>query len=444
MFRYLILIFSFSVAAIASAQKKSFVSIVEADSGWAGNSVNTVVFRKNSLVTYGDNQFISFYNAKGKVVLGKRKTGTTKWLLKETGFTGNIKDAHNSISIMTDGEGYLHLAWDHHNNPLNYAKSIAPLSLEMSEKIKMTGSNESSVTYPEFHRLPNGGLLFLYRDGGSGKGNLVVNRYDIKTMQWKQLHSNLIDGEGKRNAYWQAFVNSKGIIHLSWVWRESPDVASNHDMCYAKSMDGGATWVSSDGKKYQLPITAATAEYISVISQKTELINQTSMFADETGNVFIASYWREKSDSVPQYHLIFKKDGRWQAHDLGFRKTPFTLSGSGTKRIPISRPQVIAWRSSQKISVAIIFRDAERGNKVSAAICNDIDDLQWKIIDLSEENVGMWEPTYDTELWKDRRILNLFVQKTEQADAEGKSNLAPTMVKVLEWQSMGLYSDPDQ
>jgi hypothetical protein len=434
--RYLSLIFSFSVACVASAQKNPFVSIVEVANGWAGNSVNTVVFRKNSLTTYRDTQFISFYNAKGVVVLGKRKLGTKKWQLKETNFTGDIKDAHNSTSIMTDGEGYLHLTWDHHNNPLNYARSLAPLSLEMSEKIKMTGNAESSVTYPEFYRLPNGNLLFQYRDGGSGRGNLAINNYDIKTKQWRKRHSNLINGEGKRNAYWQACVDAKGVVHLSWVWRESPDVASNHDMCYAKSTDGGKTWVSSEGKKYQLPITAATAEYISLIPQKSELINQTSMFADEAGNIFIAGYWREKNDSIPQYHLAFKKNSRWQTHNLGFRKTPFSLSGGGTKRIPISRPQIIAWQSSKKINVAIIFRDEERGNKVSAAICNDIDNLQWKIIDLSKEDLGSWEPTYDTELWKEKRILNLFVQKTEQADAEGKTNIPPQMVKVLEWKPL--------
>jgi hypothetical protein len=32
------------------------------------------------------------------------------------------------------------------------------------------------VTYPEFHALPGGDLLFLYRDGGSGGGNLAMNR----------------------------------------------------------------------------------------------------------------------------------------------------------------------------------------------------------------------------------------------------------------------------
>ena len=44
----------------------------------------------------------------------------------------------------------------------------------------MTGKDEDDVTYPEFYRMPDGDLLFAYRSGASGRGNLVLNRYDLK------------------------------------------------------------------------------------------------------------------------------------------------------------------------------------------------------------------------------------------------------------------------
>jgi hypothetical protein len=274
------------IAVSLPAQK---ARLIDVDLGWANNSVNTVVFRKNSLVSFKDTQFIAYYNSDRHVVVGKRKIGTNKWLLKQTPYIGNTNDAHNTISIMVDGQGYLHMAWDHHNHPLRYCRSISPGSLELTEKMAMTGETEQKVSYPEFHKLPNGNLLFFYRDGGSGQGNLVINRYDVRSKKWERLHSNLIDGEGQRNAYWQAFVDSKGTIHISWVWRESPDVASNHDMGYARSTDGGKTWMKSTGQKYQLPIIAPSAEYACKIPQKSELINQTSMFADASGRVYIAT-----------------------------------------------------------------------------------------------------------------------------------------------------------
>jgi hypothetical protein len=254
--------------------------------------------------------------------------------------------------------------------------------------------------------MPDGNLIFFYRDGGSGNGSLVMNQYNIKTKTWMQLHSNLIDGEGQRNAYWQACVDTKGWIHISWVWRETPDVASNHDLCYAFSKDGGLTWQKSTGEIYKIPITAASAEYAFQIPQKSELVNQTSMFADDDGHPYIATYWREETSTIPQYHLVHKKDDAWKKEVLDFRKTSFSLSGAGTKRIPISRPQIVAWKTKNNLSVALIFRDEERGSKVSVAINKSIGKDKWRVVDLTPTSVGSWEPTYDTELWKDKKILH--------------------------------------
>lgn len=418
----------------AFAQKTNTKTrIIPVDSAWAANSVNAVVFRKNSLVSFKDTQYISFYDPNRYVVLGKRKVGDRYWQLRKTAYKGNVNDAHNTISIMVDGAGYLHMAWDHHNNRLHYVRSLRPGSLELTGELAMSGQVEQKVSYPEFYRLPNGNLLFLYRDGGSGQGNLVINRYDLATQRWTQLHSNLIDGEGQRNAYWQAYVDGKGIIHLSWVWRESPDVASNHDLCYARSTDGGVTWERSTGEQYNLPINAASAEYALHIPQKRELINQTSMSADAAGQPFIATYWRDSGSAVPQYHLVYRGKGGWQACNLDFRKTPFSLSGGGTKRIPISRPQVMVRGEGRKTSVLLVFRDEERGSKVSSAFLEKLRKGKWKVQDLTTSPVGSWEPTYDTELWKEKGVLNLFVQRVEQVDAEGKANLPPQMVEVLEW-----------
>lgn len=422
-----------SIFAVAVRVHSQSVLVPVAE-GWANNSVNTTVFRKNSLVTFRNNQYIAFYNAEKYLVLGKRPLGSASWELKQTSYRGNASDAHNSISIMVDGAGFLHVAWDHHNNELRYCRSQQPGSLELTEKLAMTHLSELSVSYPEFFKLPKGDLLFFYRNGGSGKGNLIINRYNIATQRWTQLHQNLIDGEGKRSAYWQACTDAKGTIYLSWVWRESPDVASNHDLCFAKSRDGGRTWQKSTGEKYTLPITAASAEIISPIAQQSELINQTSMFTDASGNPYIATYWREAPDSVPQYHLVFRRKKAWHTQSLGFRQTPFTLSGGGTKRIPVSRPQIIAWKNGRQQAAALVFRDAERGDKVSIAVCENLQKPQWTISDLTSVTVGSWEPTYDTELWKEKQQLHLFVQRVEQIDGEGITDVAPQLIYVLEWQ----------
>jgi hypothetical protein len=413
-------------------QKLKDVFITAVDKGWAGNSVNTVVFRKNSLVSFSMVQYITYYDTDSFVVVGRRVWESPNWYVRRTAYKGNISDAHNSISMMADGNGILHMAWDHHNHPLRYVKGLTAGIDNLSQKMPMTGYNENNVSYPEFFRMPSGDLLFLYRDGASGRGNLVMNYYDLKDQHWRQLHHNLVNGEGKRNAYWQAFVDHKGTIHLSWTWRESPAVESNHDICYARSKDKGVTWEKSDGTLYQLPITAANAEYAVHIPQNRELINQVSMCADENGQPIIASYWRDSVTNVPQYRIVQKEGNNWQTTDLNFRSTPFSLSGTGTKKILVSRPQVLFYQKGKKEAIIMIFRDEERGNRPSAVIMNN-QNKKYHIIDLDTLSLGQWEPTFDTELWRNESRLHLFLQRVEQLDAEGIKHDVSSFVQVLEW-----------
>lgn len=398
---------------------------------WAGNSVNVAVFRKNSLVTHNQNQYVAYYDNDGFLVLGKRKFDSEKWILNRTQYKGNIADAHNVISLMVDGDGFLHVSWDHHGHKLNYAKSIEPESLVLGEKSDMSGLNEGNVTYPEFFRMPNGDLIFMFRDGQSGKGNLVINKYDLQSKTWNQIQTNLIDGENSRNAYWQAFVDGNGAIHISWVWRETWDVSTNHDMCYAKSEDGGVTWFKSNNEQYEIPITASTAEYAWLIPQNSELINQTSMTADDDGYPYIATYWRDSDSEVPQYNIIFFDGKKWDRLNLDFRKSAFSLSGGGTKSIPIARPQIMTNIQDGHRFFYLLFRDEERGSKVSLLTYNN-DNKDQSIEDLTSFSVGAWEPTFDTELWRNKKHLNVFVQKVTQIDGEGKANVAPEKVQILD------------
>lgn len=401
--------------------------------GWANNSINVVEFRKNSLITFKDTQYAAYYDNDQYLVLAKRSVTANKWQIKRTQYKINAADAHKTISLMVDGAGYLHVSWGHHNQALNYAVSLAPGSLDLSAPKSMTGIKENRVTYPEFYKLPNGDLLFLYRDGASGNGNLMMNHYNLATRKWESLQDSWIDGEGQRNAYWQMCIDTKGVIHLSWVWRETGDVATNHDLCYARSTDGGHTWEKSTGEKYTLPITAQNAEYVCHIPQKSELINQTTITTDGAGHPFIATYWRDAGQTVPQYHVVYNIDNKWQTTNLGFRKTAFSLSGGGTKSIPVSRPQLVAWQNGKTTAAALIFRDAERGSKVSVALNSNLIKNNWHVTDLTATSVGEWEPTFDTELWKAKKLLDLFVQKVVQVDGEGKANIPPQQIQVLEW-----------
>lgn len=396
--------------------------------GYSATSVNAAVFRNSSIVTFGKQQYVSYYDAEGWLTIAKRRLGTDKWTVRRSQYKGNVADAHNVISIMVDGDGYLHAAFNHHDVPLNYCRSVAPGSLELGPLEPMTGVDESSVTYPEFYRLADGSLLFVYRSGRSGRGNLIMNRYDLNTRTWSRLHDVLIDGEDKRSAYWQLCSDKEGTIHLSWVWRETWGVETNHDICYARSRDGGKTWEKSDGGKYSLPITAANAEYAWRIPQKSELINQTGMAADAEGHPYISTYWREGNDSVPQYRMVWNDGKEWRCRCVSDRTTPFSLSGGGTKMIPISRPRILV----DGHKAYILFRDVERGSRVSMYEVDTRNGGKTSVADLTDFQVDAWEPTFDTCLWTYCRRLSVFVQRVGQGDGERLSDMEPQPVSVLD------------
>ncbi|MDE6339420.1 MAG: BNR repeat-containing protein [Muribaculaceae bacterium] len=426
---FLTILLAFSVNVMyADKCYGSDAKLVEIAPGYSGTSVNTAIFRTNSLVTSGDTQYACFYDPDGYVTLAKRKQGYDLWTVVRTQYKGNVKDAHNVISMGVDGDGYLHVAFDHHGHPLHYAKSVAPGSLQLGETQSMTGIDEDNVTYPEFYSLTNGDLLFVYRSGASGRGNMAINRYDVRSGKWERVQDSLIDGEEERSPYWQLYIDENDVMHVSWVWRETWLVETNHDMCYAKSEDGGKTWKHSDNTTYTLPITARNAEYAWSIPQNSELINQTSMTSDGDSHPYIVTYWRSKDSEVPQFRLIWHDGKEWHQREISDRTQPFSLSGGGTKMIPISRPRVVAYGDF----IGVIFRDRERDGKVSMSYSEDGPDGEWDVKDLTDFDVNAWEPSIDTQLWRASKKLNVFVQNTYQGDGEQALTADPTPVYVLE------------
>jgi hypothetical protein len=205
-----------AVSSVRAAQPDA--TLVPIGPGYAKTCVNAVIFRRNSVITHGETQYAAYYNAQGQAVLAKRILGSDQWQKRVTRYRGNVRDAHNSISIAVDGDGYLHMAWDHHGHPLRYCRSVEPGALELTDKMNPEDAPGAPaqnprtwrVTYPEFYRVPDGNLLLLFRHGASGRGNLVIYRYDLETRRWTLVHENVIDGQGQRNAYWQACTDTRG------------------------------------------------------------------------------------------------------------------------------------------------------------------------------------------------------------------------------------------
>lgn len=402
--------------------------------GYAGSSVNVLAGVRQTLFTDGIYQYTAFYNSAGKLVLGKRRLGLDTWELKETPFSGHVQDAHNHISLAVDGKGFLHLAWDHHNSPLQYARGDAPGSLVLQKK-PVVGTREDRVTYPQFYRLKNGNLLLQYRDGGSGNGGLLLDLYRPEGQTWERLHDILIDGEGQRSAYWDMAVDPNGVLHLAWNWRENPDVASNHDIAYARSQDDGRTWETLSGDPLALPLTAGNAPVVWEIPRRHKLMNPPAVGADWHSVPFISAYWADGPEEKPLRRVLFPQGGLWREIRGPQPPQNFELSGGGTKRPPWSRAALLVesdWGGSR---LHLIYRDDFRAGKVIAASVNSLAQPQWEERILVSETVGAWEPAFDPEQWRRLKQAHLLLQRVEQRDGDDQQGMdvPPAPVNLLVW-----------
>ncbi len=211
------------------------------------------------LLTAGGRQYAAYYDAERRMTVAARALDAKRWkyrvLPSRTGW-----DSHNYLTMAVDAEGHLHLSGNMHCVPLVYFRMSTPHDLGSLEPVpEMVGRDEKRCTYPKFMKGPEEELLFHYRDGRSGGGNEIYNVYDLRSKSWRRLlDTPLTDGGGKRNAYATGPLRGPdGAFHLCWVWRDTSDCATNHDLSYARSRDL-KRWETAAGRPVALPMRIET------------------------------------------------------------------------------------------------------------------------------------------------------------------------------------------
>lgn len=322
------------------------------DQTWAGHPVSY------ALVTERDHQFVAYYDADRQITVAGRRLGEAEWTrhhpagvyLPGRNRFSNVTewDSHNYLALALDKDGYLHLSGNLHNDPLIYYRSSRPFDVTSLERLdRMTGEREHNTTYPVFFKTSVGDLLFRYRDGSSGNGADIYNRYDTATRTWRNILSTpLLDGQGQRNAYaMNPVLGPDGHFHLLWMWRDTPDAATNHTLSYARSIDF-VNWEKSDGTPLPLPITFATAEVVDPVPPRQGMINMTFNLGFDARNRPVAVYHRYDEAGKSQVYAArpAPDSPRWlitQISDWDFRWA-FGGGGSLTADVILGPPSLRA------------------------------------------------------------------------------------------------------
>jgi hypothetical protein len=335
------------------------------DRVWAGHPVSF------AFVTERGHQFVAYYDAERRITVAGRKLPDGPWQrVRPEGVpvparkrNSNVIawDSHNFLRLALDRDGYLHLSGNMHVDPLVYYRSERPWDVTSLRRIdRMTGDRETRCTYPVFLRTPAGELLFRYRDGSSGNGSDLYNRYDPETRTWRRLlDTALLDGEGERNAYAGEPVSGPdGRFHLVWVWRETPDCATNHSLSYARSRDL-VHWENSRGEPLALPITLAKGEVVDAAPPGGGLINMTFALGFDAAQRPVVTYHRYDAAGKSQVWAARPRESGWENVPLSDWTFRWAFSGGGS--IP-AEVRVGPARPDREGNLTVDFSTREAGN----------------------------------------------------------------------------------
>jgi PGF-CTERM protein len=234
---------------------------------------NVVPWDQQKVISYNGYQYVPYWDDDLDLVLARRnlETGDVQ-TLQFSYELSKPDDAHNNTAIgISPNDGRLHMAYDHHAQPINYRYSEAgfiddpPETLstdQFSDNTDMFADpdiSEGSVTYPRFFTNATEDLYLVYRQGGSGNGDTLFHRHDADTNTWSRLGTAISkDGvygpwgdSDARNAYLHDLTfDDTNRLHMTWTFRETyATYGSNHDLHYAYSDDGGVTWMNNDGEQ---------------------------------------------------------------------------------------------------------------------------------------------------------------------------------------------------
>ena len=303
---------------------------------WAGHPV------RFDLLTHRDHQFVAFYDADRWMTVASRVLGQAtwtlarlqgRWLERRNRLSTMLEwDSHNSVRMAIDAHEHVHLCGNMHVDPLIYFRTARALDVGSFERVdRMVGRNEERCTYPVFMDGLSGELIFRYRDGSSGNGVDYYNVYDPETQTWRRrLETPLLDGQGKMNAYApEPRPGPDGMYHLVWMWRDTPDCATNHDLSYARSPDL-LYWETGEGRPLELPITIESGAVVDAVQPGEGLINMVQSVGFDSRQWPVIGYHKYDEGGLSQAYCVRLENKRWQIYRVSDWTYRWEFAGGGS------------------------------------------------------------------------------------------------------------------
>ncbi len=330
--KQMVLFFTICIVAIEFALgEMNMLSELKVEKSWDIAEVPSSFPVGFSLLTDGDLQYVAYFDKDRQMTVASRTMNSDQWQYQV--LPSKVEwDSHNYITMAVDKDGHLHLSGNMHCVPLIYFRTEKSDDITTLKQFSMTGKQEDLVTYPRFLTDHNGELIFTYRNGGSGNGINIYNKYNVGNRFWTRLlQVPLFDGEGKRNAYpIYPILGPDNWFHVFWVWRDTPDCATNHDLSHARSKNL-LNWENVFGDKMALPMTLAEkALLVDPIPSHRGIINGCQNLFFDAKNQPIITYHKTDANGNMQIYAARPENGKWKIHCLTEWDKPIMFSGVGS------------------------------------------------------------------------------------------------------------------
>lgn len=323
------------------------------DNVWSAHRI------KPFLLTRGEHQFVAYFDANRQMTVAHRMLGKPWRFYKVDSYLG--WDSHNYVTMELDKTGHLHVLGNMHSDPIEYFRTTEPFQVRSLQRVnKMVDKIvEKRMTYPVLILNKENELIVKYRDGGSGNGNEIYNIYDTKSKRWSKLHQNqFLDGEGKMSGYFEGPIKGpEGNFHLIWVWRNTPNSATNHSLSYAKSKDL-VNWTDSNDQPISLPITLDKTEIVAPVPPFGGMINGNVKIGFDQGGNPVVTYHKYDEDGNTQIYVARKQNKIWKSHQISqWQDFRWDFGGHGSLGKFLVKPYAVQIVDDKKLSVKVRKKD---------------------------------------------------------------------------------------
>jgi autotransporter-associated beta strand protein len=294
-------------------------------------------------------QIAAYYDASRQLVVSARDSDSTAWTHQATGETFAGWDHHNWVAAAIDPQGYLHMAADMHNQPMNYFRSAAPLTDAAQLAIPgfiqrisplWNASLETRCTYPRWFESPNGEFCFNYREKSDpNTHHSVVLRWDPAAKTWSQTTGTASLFSWNPNSIYSVYHNGPtragGRFHFVYNWTAANRTlaTSDHRLGYVRSSDM-VNWTDAFDRPVTLPIGPTTASGTVIdnipIAGGLSRLNYRLMF-DRQGDPIVAYH---KWDAAGKSQIYVARPDRatqtWKIVKLTSSTVRFDLVTAGS------------------------------------------------------------------------------------------------------------------